>query len=277
MPVREPYRTRDGTELCFRKYPSAGSIHLILIHGSSSHSAYWHVFAKHTAQDGAANVYAVDLRGHGPNPKRRGDIDYIDQLEDDLADLIGHIKRISPDSEKIVIGGHSSGGGLALRFSGGRYGGMIDGLMLLAPYLAHNAPMVRKNAGGWVSPNIPGIIGLSIIDGFGIHFLSGSKVLRFNLPEQYRTGDETLEYSFRLMRGMHPANYQTSLTKTRVSTLIIIGSSDEALCAEEFARGILPYKPDAAIQVVDGATHLGIVMNAQATDNASKWLKNIGA
>ena len=35
------------------------------------------------------DVVIPDLRGHGPQPVHRGDVDYVGQLKDDVADLIG--------------------------------------------------------------------------------------------------------------------------------------------------------------------------------------------
>lgn len=273
MPYLESYTARDGKRLQFRRYAATCKNHIVLVHGSSSHSAYCHAFAKYLAESNAANVYAVDLRGHGVNPERRGDIDYIGQLEDDLADLFTHIQKESPDAEKLVIGGHSSGGGLSLRFAGGKYGTMVQGVLLLAPYLGHKAPMVKRNAGGWVTPNIPKIIGLSILNGLGIKFLIGTKVLRFNLPEKYRTGCETLEYSFRLMKAMHPKSFQMALVNTKCRVLLIVGIRDEAYRTIEFKRKILKYKPDAQIYFVDGATHLGIIMSKGAMVEAAKWIR----
>lgn len=96
------YVARDGTPLSFRHYPAATNTHLILVHGSSAHSAYLHAFAEYLSVKNIASVYSPDLRGHGLSPARRGDIDYIGQLEDDLADLISHIRKGMPDSARII-------------------------------------------------------------------------------------------------------------------------------------------------------------------------------
>lgn len=277
MSPLEPYQARDGTTLSFRRYPSESATHLILIHGSSAHGAYLHAFAKYLSQRKAANVYAPDLRGHGPSPQRRGDIDYIGQLEDDLADLISHIRKGASKDARFIVGGHSSGGGMALRFGGGPHGYLADGFVLLAPYLGHDAPMVKKNSGGWADASILKIIGISILDGFGVKRFNGSSVLRFNLPEKYHNGYETLEYSFRLMKGMHPDDYKASLRATRAPLLIVVGSEDEAFHAEGFKAGVLPYKPDAQLSFVAGGSHLGIIMSEAAMAETARWIdENIG-
>jgi non-heme chloroperoxidase len=275
MPPLEDYQARDGATQSFRRYSCESEVHAILIHGSSSHSAYLHAFAKYLSLNNVANVYAVDLRGHGPSPRRRGDIDYVNQLEDDIADLIGYIKNQPLNVEKFIVGSHSSGGGMALRFGGGKYGHLAQGILLLAPYLAHKAPMVKRNAGGWASANIPKIIGLSILDGMGIRIFNSTKVLKFNLPQRYHTGYETLEYSFRLMIGMHPVSYQTSLIKTKAKLLIIVGTDDETSHANEFEAGVLPYKADAQVSLVEGVAHLGIIMSESAMCKTAQWINEI--
>ncbi len=272
MSPLEPYQARDGSALSFRRYPAESNTHLVLIHGSSAHSAYLHAFAKYLSANKFANVYAPDLRGHGPSPQRRGDIDYIGQLEDDLADLIFHIKKGASKGARFLVGGHSSGGGLALRFSGGPNGHLAQGFVLLAPYLGHDAPMVKRGAGGWANANIPKIVGLSVLDGFGLKRFNGSRVLRFNLPAKYHNGYETLEYSFRLMRGMHPDSYKASLKSTKAPLLILVGSEDEAFHAEGFTSGVVPYKPDAEVSFVKGGSHLGIIMSEHAMAETARWL-----
>lgn len=272
MPSLEPFEARDGATLSFRRYAAESGLHVVLIHGSSAHSAYLHPFAKHLSSRNVANVYALDLRGHGPDPERRGDIDYIGQLEEDIADLIGFIKLQAGDGARFIVGGHSSGGGMALRFGGSEYGHLADGILLLAPYLGHDAPMVKKNAGGWADPNIPKIVGLSILNGIGIKRYNGSKVLKFNLPKEYRNGHETLEYSFRLMNGMHPVDYKESLQNTETGLLILVGTEDEVFHVAEFEPGILPYKANARIAMVEGETHLGILMSEQAMAEAARWM-----
>jgi len=274
MSPLEPYQARDGSVLAFRRYPAESSTHLILIHGSSAHSAYLHAFAKYLSERKVANVYAPDLRGHGPSPRRRGDIDYIGQLEDDLADLISHIKHGASKDVRFIVGGHSSGGGLALRFGGGPHGGLAQGFVLVAPYLGHDAPMVKKNSGGWADASILKIVGLSVLDGLGVKRFNGTPVLRFNLPEKYHNGYETLEYSFRLMKGMHPVSYRASLKTTRAPLLILVGSEDEAFHADGFKAGVLPYKPDAKVSFVKGGSHLGIIMSEHAMLETARWLES---
>ena len=118
LPETQPVTMRDGNTIAVRRY-GAGGIDkplLIMVHGSGWHGMQFHGLAKGLAAQ--ADVVVPDLRGHGVTPQRRGDIDYINQFEDDLADLI---KATAQPNQKVVMLGHSSGGGLVVRFAGEKH------------------------------------------------------------------------------------------------------------------------------------------------------------
>lgn len=273
LPALEPFKTRDGSVLAYRHYPSESNTALVLIHGSGTDSKYLATLAHDVAEAGAATVYTPDVRGHGPSPTRRGDIDYIEQLEDDLADLIEHIKATG--ITRIILGGHSSGGGLATRFAGGKHGTLAAAYVLLAPYLGHNAPTVRNNSGGWALPNIPKIIALSILNQLGITRFGGAPVLRFNLPPEYRDGSETLAYSYRLMTGFSPSDFRKELRSIEVPLLVVTGAEDEALFADRFEPTLRPLIPHADIVTLDGVSHLGLVLDTDGIAAVREWLQRI--
>jgi alpha-beta hydrolase superfamily lysophospholipase len=54
------------------------------------------------------SVYVPDLRGHGADG-RLGDIDYLGQLDDDLADLIEVVRREHPQAAVTLVGPSSHG------------------------------------------------------------------------------------------------------------------------------------------------------------------------
>ena len=122
LPELQPYTARDGTQLSVRLYESNAATDkvIILLHGSGWHSMQFYPLANYLSSNGLAHVITPDLRGHGFTPEQRGDVAYIGQLEDDLADLIGFAQQKFPETT-MIIGGHSSGGGLAVRFAGGEH------------------------------------------------------------------------------------------------------------------------------------------------------------
>jgi predicted alpha/beta-fold hydrolase len=116
LPPVERFLARDGTTLGFRHYPPLGPATgrlALVVHGSSGSSANnIHALSWALAQRGVES-YAIDIRGHGVSGTR-GDIAYVGQLEDDLADFTAEIRKVHPDAPITLIG-HSAGGGFALR------------------------------------------------------------------------------------------------------------------------------------------------------------------
>ena len=112
LPAVGTYRARDGTKLGYRTYEGGRTQLVVLIHGSSDDGAGMHPLAK-SLRDAGASVYVPVLRGHG-RFGRGGDIDYIGQLEDDLADFVAVLRPLHPNASFSLIG-FSSGGGFVLR------------------------------------------------------------------------------------------------------------------------------------------------------------------
>ncbi|QNI03298.1 alpha/beta fold hydrolase [Halomonas sp. SH5A2] len=275
LPALQTFEARDETALAYRHYPSDSLTVLILVHGSGTDSRYLATLAHELAEAGAASVYTPDVRGHGPSPVRRGDIDYIEQLEDDLVDLITHIKDTNADVTKVVVGGHSSGGGLAVRFAGGQHGHLASAYLLLAPYLGHDAPTVRDNSGGWAKPSVAKILSISMLNAIGITHFNGADVLHFNLPPEYRDGLETLAYSYRLMTGFSPADFRQALGSVQAPVLVATGAEDEAFYADQFEPVLRPLVPHADITTVEGASHLGLVVSEEGIATVRRWLQGL--
>ena len=271
-PPTERFQTRDGSTLFYRSYGEQSSIDLILLHGSGTDSSYLSSLATRISDSGIARVWTPDVRGHGSSPERRGDIDYIGQLEDDLADLSSFIRSMNPRGV-LVIGGHSSGGGLAIRFAGGSYGSSADGYLLLAPFLQYDAPTVRPDAGGWAIPKTGRIIGLTFLSSIGIHSLNYLTALEFNLPPAHRLGNETLSYSYRLMMGFNPRHYESDLQALEKPTLVLVGTDDESFYADKFPVVFGSFAPHASVKSIPGVTHFGLVVELGVTQFVVEWLE----
>jgi len=274
IPKLNSYSCKDNTQLKYRHYSSETKNILILLHGSGWHSKYFFPLAKYISSNNIAHVYTPDLRGHGINPIKRGDIDYINQLEDDLDDFIKIVRKKHPNS-KLIIGGHSSGGGLALRFAGSKYGKCVDAYILLSPFLKYNAPTIRHNSGGWASPHLPRIIGLSMLNNAKITLFNFLKVIDFNMPKEYRDGTETLSYSFRLNQGFAPHDYKKDLNSISQKLLVVVGKSDESFIAEEFFPEMSKYKKDINVKILDNVTHMSIVIGKEIKPILKEWITKV--
>ena len=269
-PFLHKYRARDGTGLEYRIYPAKTDKIIILLHGSGWHGRYFFPLASYIASQNLAAVYTPDLRGHGLNPKKRGDIDYIGQFEDDIWDLIKIIRRDNSKA-KIIIGGHSSGGGLAVRFAGGQYGKQADAYLLFAPFLKYNAPTTRPGSGGWAVPYTGRIIGLTMLNNIGLTCFNHLPSIEFNMPKAYRDGTETLVYSHRLNTAYAPKDYKNDLTAITQPLLVVAGSEDESFIAEQYAPTISKYT-QASVRVLPGVNHMGVVAGKEVEPVLKEWL-----
>lgn len=265
---------RDGAELSVWDYPArtANAPLLVLVHGSGWHSLQFAALAEGLRD--VAHVVTPDLRGHGANPARRGDVDYIGQLEDDLADLITALRK---DGQKVVLAGHSSGGGLVVRFAGGAYGGMLDGAVLLAPFLKYNAPTTRPNSGGWAVPLTRRIIGLSMLNAAHIRALNGLTAIRFRVPAAVLNGPlggtATDAYSFRMNTSFAPRGDYLADVAALPPFVLIAGSADEAFVADAYQPTMAAVTDKGSYQLVDGVGHLDIVDAPQTSTAMAAFLQ----
>jgi non-heme chloroperoxidase len=274
LPALQSVTARDGTQLAYRHYPAASDKILILLHGAGWHSRYFLPLAEFISSEGLAQVYTPDLRGHGLTPKRRGDVDYIGQFEDDLADLIALIQKDNPNS-MLIMGGHSSGGGLTVRFAGSQYGQQADAYLLMSPYLKYNAPTTRPNSGGFAMPNTGRIAGLVMLNNIGIRWFNDLTVIKFNMPQRARDGTETLSYSYRLMTAYAPHNYTKDLKAITQPLLVVAGTKDESMVCDQYEPVISQYT-QVQVKQLEGISHMGVVVCPEVRPFIKEWLEGLG-
>ncbi|MGB7317856.1 MAG: alpha/beta fold hydrolase [Planktotalea sp.] len=264
IPEQNSVKMKDGWDMPVRRYGSkaADKPLLILVHGSGWVGLQFNSIASALADD--AYVVVPDLRGHGAAPERRGDVDYINQMEDDLAELIDaeHMQ-----GQQVVLAGHSSGGGLVVRFAGGAHGTMMDQAILLAPFLKYNAPTTRQNSGGWAHTMTRRIIGLSMLNTFKITALNYLPIIQFNMPEAARQGKyghlATLRYSYRLNTGFAPRmDYLKDIAALPDFTLIA-GTQDEAFFADKYQEVMSAVTDKGSYHLIEGETHLSVIDAAE--------------
>jgi alpha-beta hydrolase superfamily lysophospholipase len=261
MPGVERFQARDGTFLAYRHYPpraaTVGGV-VVLVHGSSGSSVSIHALADALAAHGV-ETYAPDIRGHGASGTR-GDIAYLGQLEDDLADLVAIVRKSTPTAPLTLLG-HSSGGGFALRIAGSPIQNLFVRTVLLSPYLGYDAPSSRADAGGWASPDIPRFIGLSILRRLGIVCCDSLPTIAFAVPPN---SEHILvpTYSDRLMRNFGTTrNYREDLAAAGKPVVLFAGAADELMVADKYGDAV---GQRATVRLIDGVDHMGIVSDPAA-------------
>jgi non-heme chloroperoxidase len=276
-PPLKRYPARDGTELAYRFYDSAGERLLIFLHGSSYHGAAYHTLASWISGSGAAKVVLPNLRGHFQSGRRRGDVDYIGQLEDDLVDLI-RLLRHEGRQGPIVLAGHSSGGGLAIRFAGGRHDVAIARYLLLAPIILGSPSIRGGTAGGWSNVHWRRLVGLIALNILGVHGFNALPLVEFSKPEHFWDGTETLAYSYRLNVSYHPRHpYPRDMRALEDKALILIGENDEAIDASVLAAAFASHAPQSRVVALPHVNHFGVFKDQIALATITEWLDRRGS
>ena len=269
LPPIARYKARDGAALSYRLYEGKDAQVAVLIHGSAGSSTDMHRMAEALLQSGVT-VFVPDLRGHGGNYPH-GDISYIGQLDDDVADFMKAVHPRYKNAQWTLVG-FSSGGGFALRIAGSDLGGEFDRFVFLSPYLRYDAPTVRSASPGekaapehnaWYSVSVKRIIGLSIFDFFGIHRFDGLPVLAFPVPSDIEA--TTATYSFRLQQNFQPrSDYRADIRAMKKPAQVFVGGQDELFLPEKFADVFDGVRRDIPVTLVPNMGHSDLITKPEA-------------
>ncbi|MEO6323755.1 MAG: alpha/beta hydrolase [Thermoanaerobaculia bacterium] len=268
--IARRFRMRDGVTLNARVFPADSRATIVLVHGVLESSLPLNRTAGLLREAAGANVVAIDLRGHGESGGAPGDVSYIGQYEDDLADVVTQVRAGEPEG-RVLLAGHSMGGGVALRFA--QKGGMphVDGYLLFAPHLGPRSPTTPQettSAGAsFVQIHLPRILGLAFFNGVGITTFNGLHTLFFNLPREL----PLRSYSYRAMAGMCPSDHVPALRAIHEPLLVIVGSKDEAFHADRYDAAVRPHGRGEVV-VVPGASHDGVLDDPRAMAAVHLWM-----
>ena len=260
LPAADTFTARDGEALVYRAYRGDPKRVVLALHGSAGSGTALHPLAA-ALNEAGATVIVPDIRGHGGSGVR-GDVGYAGQVSDDLDDLRALIASDYPDSA-LTLMGFSMGGGLALREAARA---PTDRLVLLSPYLAHDAaPMAAENPFAsdivWAQPGVPRLIGLSILNGFGITALDHLTVVRLaTRPEDAEAVASS--YTHRLLTSVNPKDWQAEFAALSTPPVLFVGAEDELHHAPAYATAA----PDADIRVIEGVDHMGLTLDEAAID-----------
>lgn len=265
-------KMRDDKDIFSRVYKSKSKDVVILIHGSGSDSRYLADMANAIANENIATVITPDMRGHGRNKGKRGDIDFIGQLENDIEDYI-QFSRKKLNADKVILAGHSSGGGFVLRFIGNQNNTKVDKAILIAPYLGYKAPTVKTNSGGWVKIALKRIIGLSMLNSVRVKTINHLPVLFFNRPENIDDSLQVPSYSYSMTMNFDSKDYQQEIKNINIPSLVLVGKEDESFYPEQFPIVFEPSKKFVQVKIIENAKHLDIVKNNKIINLIKEWNK----
>lgn len=266
MPAVQRYTARDGAALAYRHYPVAATAtpgvktpprRIVLIHGSSASSRSMHPMAQALLAAGYT-VDALDVRGHGDSGTR-GQIGYIGQLEDDLADFMRAVPHPGPST----LIGFSAGAGFALRFAASPQAALFDRYLLLSPFLLQ-APSNRPNSGGWASVGVPRIIALTVLNKIGITAWNDLAVTQFALnAEAKKILTSSYSYALATNFGAH-LDYAQDIRRAPDTIKLIAGLDDELMVPQRYAPLFASAGKTLPVTLVPGTNHIGLTLNTSA-------------
>ena len=221
---------------------------LVLLHGFPLSLAMWDPIRPGLTE--VARVITPDLRGFGSSDKPTGDYSMA-SLADDLlrlADALG--------LERLVLGGHSMGGYVALRFAA-EHRDRLAGLILVDSRAEADPPegrarrdaaiarIEREGGAGFLDDFVPNLVGEST-RARAPRFLAELRASAAEVPDHVLIG---------CLRGMRDRPDSTSLLRDLgVPALVLVGSED-AITPLAAARAMAEMLPRATLAVIPGAGH----------------------
>jgi alpha-beta hydrolase superfamily lysophospholipase len=270
LPVVDRFQARDGTTLGYRYYPAhqpAVSRAAVLVHGSSGSSISVHALAKALAA-GGVETFAPDIRGHGVSGTR-GDIAYLGQLEDDMADFVGEIRKTRPEVPLTLLG-HSAGGGFVLRVAASPVGAQFERAVMIAPYLGYDAPTNRANSGGWAQADVPRFIALALLNKVGFHGADALPTLVFAVPPDSKMVLSD-RYSYRLMRNFATRDFREDIKAANRPLALIAAGDDELMLSDQYQAAVGRSVP---VRVIPGVNHMAVL---SAPDAVAAIARDVGS
>jgi alpha-beta hydrolase superfamily lysophospholipase len=219
-----------------------------------------------------ADVIALDLRGHGESAGIPGDTQYIGQYEDDVSDVMTALRSANPEA-KVILAGHSMGGGIAMRYAAMHEAPVADAYLLFAPHLGVKSPTMRTEPTAnepFVQLNLRRTVGLVMLNTMRVRWFNSLPTLLFNVP----VSSPIHAYSFRAMASTSPDDYVAALTADAKPLLTLVGEGDEVFHAERFPSVISMHKNGRAV-MIPGEQHDSIARSSSALSVAVAWIRSL--
>lgn len=280
IPRVENFEARDRSLIGYRHYRSKQPtrIKLYLVHAETWDDLQFTALATTLATRlGIADVFTFDMRGHGQNPLHRGDLAYVGQPTDDLADLV---RATSEQGDVIVVGGHSAGAAVAARFAAAPGQTKLAGVLLLAPVLSQDFEANKADFGGWALPLKWRVAALKLQNAIGIHWSDREIAVQYAVPQAVWEGplgfSVTSDYTWRYVKSLQlPSADGSDLTRVRAPYLAIVGSDDEVIDATKLEQAIKTFNKVGETSVVPQETHFSIVNSPQTLAILQNWLSKL--
>ncbi|MCY7675549.1 alpha/beta hydrolase [Bacillus safensis] len=266
IPERQFISSHDGTSLAYYPFLSEKKTqaNVILIHGGGAHSLAGYEHIAYTLQhDFHVNVFLLDLRGHGHSQGKKGDTPRVTDVWQDISQVVDAIKQEHKGA--IYLCGHSSGAGLLLNYLSWPKKREVDGYFFIAPEFGYKSGTARPDQIPFASVQVWKFV-LSAMTKGGL--MSHSEAVRFHYPEWVVEQDPLLltAITVNLSLALTPSAPKNQFAKMDRPYGMFVGSKDELYDVETFLHyhemPMEPIKKQSVYQVMEGHTHLSILLGA---------------
>lgn len=243
--------TRDGLELMIQGWePELNPRAVVcLVHGLGEHSGRYAHVAEALTSAGLI-LFAHDLRGHGRSEGKRGHIQNVDLVLDDIDRILDEAARRYPDLPRFLYG-HSLGGILTLNYVLKR-SPALAGVVVTSPGLR---TALEEQKGKLILAKVLGSIapGLSLSSGLDASGISHDlDVVRAYRSDPLVHDQATLAFANSIL-GAIRYNFEHA-GEFKLPLLMMHGSADPVAFAsgsQEFARSV----PQAQLKIWEGLYH----------------------
>ena len=115
-----------------------------------------------------------------------------------------------PDG-RLILAGHSSGGGFVFRIAVGPDAHLFDRFVLLSPIMPYGAVTYRPDVGGWVTPYIGRIVALKILNRFGSAMVQWPDLDRLSPSTGTPRCRWDASYTYRMQTNLSPPDARRDL------------------------------------------------------------------
>jgi len=205
-------KSDDNVKLAYRQIGSEKYNAAIVFVPGSTMYGYYYVYLLTELSKYNILVRIIDIRGHGDSEGPRGDVPSENTLVKDLSLHIKDLKSKNPGM-KIVIAGHSMGGGICGRYLE-HYGyDSVNGVVYVAPFFHYKQDGMKK--AGYVNVKI-----LTVLFG-GDHSVSQTYNPNSDDPKLVR------EYTNIMSNASMVSDFKKFRKNHTTKTIFIIGKNDE--------------------------------------------------
>lgn len=262
-------KASDGCDLAYYAFvPQSPQAMVIFYHGAGFYgSALYQYFAAQLAEKQNIGCYLFDIRGHGNSQGSRGDASSVKQVWDDVTTAVAHVKSLYPQVP-LFVGGHSSGAGMILNYSNHYNNPVIQGYVLVTPYLGRNAAVFKEHTDPATSFVKSVRSWVFILNGItGGYCFAHTPAVFFNYPAHLLARDPKIITSNTptMTAATSPENPQELFKTINKPFGLFIASDDEQFVAEKIA-GYKQYVPadilqQSTVEIIPGAKHLDILLS----------------